>query len=234
MNYILINEDYFDFFGDELSGYGYTPIKLPKDERLNSMVASHGDTLIFCDKIPIANAEYIKKLPQNLQKRFVAVTDSPVGQYPQDIIFNALRVGDFLFAHKSVSPSISNYAVHNKLSLVTVKQGYARCSTLALPDMNAAITADRAMASAMEKAGIHVLSVTPGHIILKGALYGFIGGASFVNANTRQVYFFGDIKGHPDCQAIMDFIAFYGYSVICLKGNLTDIGGGIIIPQDGE
>ena len=59
---------------------------------------------------------------------------------------------------------------------------------------------------------------------LAGYSYGFIGGASGVVDN--KVYFFGDIKKHPDCDAICDAITNEGFIPVSLSDEpLRDLGG---------
>lgn len=230
----MINGDYLERFKSELLWLGFLPIGIPKDNRVNDIVSSHCDTLIFPKNKLVANKDYIKKLPKNLQSFFIPVTDFPYGNYPTDTVFNALKIGNFIFAHKSVSASVLNYAAEIGATLVPVKQGYARCSTLALEKSNAAITADSGMAASMKKAGIDVLEIEPGHIELSKANYGFIGGASFVCHSKKTVCFFGNLAKHPNAAEITDFILSYGYTPISLNGTLTDIGGAVIISQDSK
>ena len=231
MQQILISELAHKKYAKELSCLGFEPIPLPEDKRLNKTVSSHADTLIYTDgKLSIANSDYIKALPPEVQEGIKGVTEFPHGDYPTDAIFNALCVGNLLFARMaSLSEAVKTSANSAGYTMVNVKQGYAKCSTLTIPQKNAAITADSGMAKAMEKHGVRVLKIVPGHITLDGCEYGFIGGASFVCAPTKTVYFFGDITAHPDFENIVSFIKDAGYSVSSLGGELTDFGGAVII-----
>lgn len=233
MKYILINKDYEKRYSATLEALGFSVVPLPSDDGLNRIVAAHADTLIFDDG-KIINEDYLRKLPQFLWNLFTPSKDRPHGNYPHDTVFNALKISQHLFCGKAVSENVIAYAGKQGLDLVTVKQGYAHCATLAIDEKNAAITADRGMAAAMERVGVNVLRISAGHIILEGTEYGFIGGASFVDRDERRIYFFGDISGHPDYRAITDFITNLGFSALSLDGPLTDIGGAIIIRQGDE
>lgn len=233
MKYILINENYCARFSAALESNGFEVIPLPADEGLNKIVAAHADTLIFGDGM-IISEEYLKRLPRELWRYFTPSKDRPHGNYPNDTVFNAVKLGKHLFCGKAVSNDITVYADQNGLTAAPVKQSYSHCAVLAIDEKNAAITADKGMTTAMERVGVNVLRISEGHIVLDGAEYGFIGGASFVDAHTRCVYFLGDISEHPDYRAITAFIEDIGYSALSLDGPLTDIGGAVIIHTDGE
>lgn len=231
MPYILLGEAAYIKYADSLSRLLLTPVPLPPEPRLNNIVNTHADTLIWSDgRVHIINREYIKKLPLELTRYFTQTEDSPMGEYPNDAVFNALTVGKYIFARvQSLSPTIRDIAAGNGYTLVNVNQGYARCSTLALPQANAALTADNGMVGALITRGIDVLTIQCGHVALSGCEYGFIGGASFVDDRTRTVYFFGDISAHPDADRIIQFLKKYGYVTVSLAGTLTDYGGAVII-----
>lgn len=233
MVYILINEKYEKRFSSVLLDAGFFAIPLPCDNRLNPIVAAHADTLIFSEAL-IINQYYLARLPEFLHGSFTAVDMTPCGNYPDDTVFNALKIGRYLFGGKSLAASILDFAKAEDLMYIPVKQGYARCSTLPINEKNAAITADPGMAAAMERLSINVLKISPGHIALDGTDYGFIGGASFVSEKDKRIFFFGDIESHPDHLRITEFLHSIGYTAHSLGGELTDIGGAVIVPQDGE
>jgi len=240
MPYILLGEPAYESFGSALEGRGFIPVPLPMEKRLCKTVDTHADTLIFNhENTLIANRDYASGLPSHIAAGILRVSEAPTGGYPSDTVFNALTVGRFMFARMaSLAPSVKSYAVSAGLIPVNVNQGYAKCSTLALSSSRAAVTADEGMAKAMESVGITVLRIAPGGIALKGCEYGFIGGASFVyepkcccslSGHERYVYFFGNIRRHPDSEKILAFIHRFGYKPICLDGELCDFGGAVII-----
>ena len=242
MPYILLGEPAFKLYADTLFRCGFTPISLPPEANLSTAVRTHADTLIWSDGTThIANSEYISRLPSDLRSYITEVSDAPYGEYPNDTVFNALRVGRYLFARTaSLALSVRQAAQANGLEIVNVNQGYAKCSTLALSAHGAAVTADEGMAKAMESRGIRVLRITPGYIALDGCEYGFIGGASFVyeplnccsiGHEPRRVFFFGSLRTHPDAEAITHFLSQYGYEAVSLEGRLTDFGGAIIVTK---
>ena len=231
MRYILLSEIACRKYEKALQSLGFKPIPLAADKRLNQTVSSHADTLIYTNgTVCIANSDYKQALPNEVRTLITGVAESPSGGYPTDAIFNALCIGKLVFARQaSLAEAVKASANSAGYTLVNTNQGYAKCSTLAIPPKNAAITADSGMAKAMERHGVRVLKISPGHISLPGCEYGFIGGASFVCEHTKTVYFFGDITAHPDAEGIISFIKNVGYDVYSLDGELTDFGGAVII-----
>lgn len=231
MAYLLLGEPCFNIYAKALEKYGYTPVSLPPDARLNAIVCTHADTLIFaCCGEYVANADYVRALPSFLHEYFTATDETPCGAYPTDTAFNALVADGKLFARlDTLAEAVHLAAKRNGLLPVNVRQGYARCSALALGAANAAVTADVGMARTMTAYGIDVLTVSAGHIALEGCEYGFIGGASFVDEALRRVFFFGDLHAHPDGERIEAFLTRHGYSTVSMDGALTDFGGGIIV-----
>ena len=156
--------------------------------------------------------------------------EKPVGErYPENIRLNCLLLGNCLYGKLSaVDTSVIDYCSENGIKLVDVNQGYTRCSTLVINE-NAVITADKSIEKALKNNGADVLLISPGNITLEGFDYGFIGGASFTENDT--VYFFGNIKEHPDHKKIKAFCEKYNSNIeiLCEEAPLTDIGGAVLI-----
>ncbi len=231
MQYILLSETAHKKYSDTLQGLGFVPIPLPSDKRLNKAVSSHADTLIYTHgNTRIANSNYIKSLPEEVQLHITGVPEYPHGDYPTDAIFNALCIGKRIFVRTaSLAEAVKASAKSAGYTIINVNQGYAKCSTLAFPNKNAAITADSGMAKTMEQHGVRVLKIAPGGIALEGCEYGFIGGASFVHEDTQTVFFFGDVGAHQNAAEITAFTESIGYKTFSLDGKLTDFGGAVII-----
>ena len=207
---------------------------LPEDERLGKIVRSHADTLVFsAGGAALMNREYAARLgiperPVGPGNGIFTSDDFPRGVYPDDTRFNALAISGKLFGRlDSLSPDVLKLAEISGLTPVNTKQGYARCAVLPLESAGKAVTADRGMSKALTENGIDVMVIRPGGIALDGCEYGFIGGASVVDEESRIVFFFGK------CPAdIADFVAGAGYIVADTDGQLTDVGGGIVLSAD--
>lgn len=152
-------------------------------------------------------------------------------KYPENILLNCLFLNNKLFGRlDSVDKTVLDYCAENGIKLINVNQGYARCSALQTAE-NAVITADKSLEKALKNSGAGVLSIRAGHIELKGFDYGFIGGAGFYDNGT--VYFFGNIKKHPDYDIIREFIVGYNSNlvILCKEMPLTDIGGVVVLKK---
>ena len=226
--YLLLNENVGGEILHSLSG-AFCPLLLPGYGALPFPVCSHPDMLIFRKgKTLVTFAGYYEKnrsLFDSLEGYEIITAPEKVGrEYPDDILLNALSLADTLYCKaESISSTLSGM-----FSWVwNVKQGYTACSVCKVSD-DAIITADKGIARAVEKNGVKVLLIRPGHVALEGYDTGFIGGASFTYG--ERVYFFGDIKSHPDGGAISDFIEENKKECVSLsRGTLHDYGGGMVL-----
>ena len=147
--------------------------------------------------------------------------------YPGHAIYNGCSTGKY-FIHNLKITDKDLLAAVDQLSLtkVHVSQGYTKCSCVVV-DENSIITADRGIAKAATAAGIDVLLIENGQVILEGYPYGFIGGASGKIGDT--IIFNGDLSAHSDYLAIKDFIESRGLKIKDFKEYpLTDIGSIIV------
>ena len=136
---------------------------------------------------------------------------------------NALVIGKTIFCKTdTVSEAIMELARRGGYKICHTKQGYPACSVLSFGEC--AITADKGLASLMEKNGIRVTLISSGGISLPPYEYGFIGGASGVYED--KIYFFGDLSSHPDGEIISKAIRDGGFTPISLSDEpLADFGG---------
>src|SRR5690606_21807117 len=115
------------------------------------------------------------------------------------------------------------YLKKENLEFVDVKQGYSKCS-MAVIDERAIITADYPIYKELSKRGIDVLLIQPGHIVLEGYSYGFIGGATG-NLSKDVIMISGSMKEHPDKLKIENFIKRYNKEIYWLSHEkIIDIG----------
>ena len=204
---------------------------LPPFEKLPVPVATHPDMLIFKSKEKlIVHGEYLSEnrgLFENFRDIIRPSEEQILPSYPNDVLLNALLMGDTLFARRD---SISKIILARHPYLVNVKQGYSACSCCKL-SQHALISADRGIAARAQELGLSVLLISPGSIALDGYDYGFIGGASFIWKD--RVYFFGNPESHPDWKSIHQFINKHNRQITVLDPSLplTDFGGGVVIEK---
>ncbi len=212
-----------------LTRLGFEPVALPSFSALGKPVASHTDLLVC----PLGNkiftyGDYMRHIPiHKLEQRGYTVTaiDEAAGaKYPKDIALNCLITGDKIFSSvRHTASKVLDHALELGYRTVNVRQGYARCTALAISD-SALITADPSMARAAKAQGLDILVISQGGIALEGFEYGFIGGAAGVFGDL--VFFAGSLERHCDGARIEEFCNCHGKSCISLSQEvLVDVGG---------
>ena len=220
-----------------LTSLGFVPLLLDASKHLPKPTRSHADMLIFCaGNCIFSSKDHINKSPCTFEKLkeygySIVESDTALGdRYPYDIPFNMALIGNYIFGNiKFASKEIIDYASKNSIELISVKQGYTKCSTVVI-NHNAIITADSGIESAARGLGIDTLNIenSPSSVSLAGYDYGFLGGACGVYQD--KIYFVGNISRHPNGIQIIDFCHKHGLEVISLSDTaLTDIGGIIFL-----
>jgi hypothetical protein len=202
--------------------------RLPLSSDLEGPVAGHPDLL--ATKLPQGELLLTRRYYEANRAFFdslghsIRLTDEALGpQYPRDVLFDALVVGDTLYGKDG---TVSQVLRQEYRRFVPVNQGYARCSVALLSD-RAAMTADRGLAEALRRDGVAVLDIRPGHIALPGYNHGFIGGAGG-RLNEDSYVFFGNLASHPDGDAILRFAERQKISAVSLSDEPMCDHGGIV------
>lgn len=216
-------------FTNEIKKCGFSHIILPSDEDLPPFAASHADmiTVDLGGKL-LFSRSYFEKNKAVTGMLPAVLTDEEHGkEYPRDILFNVLFTDTHLYGNLPfVSKKIKHHAASSNITPVTVKQGYTKCSVA--KTARGYITADAGICRALEQNGENVLKIAPGHFVLPGLDFGFIGGASFYADGV--LYFFGNINRHPNAEKIKNFCKDTFTEVICLSDCAPiDIGGAVIL-----
>lgn len=236
---ILIGQSVPSKYISYLRSLGQSLIILPPDPRLPEPVASHPDMLLFWDQDTLITDRtyYLEFARKELDEvcaftgLHLQLTDEPPQlQYPQDIRFNALRVGSCLFCHPThTSPAVTDSALRKNWNIIPTNQGYARCAACPIGS-DALITADPAIASAAKKQNLDVCIIRQGHVLLPGYPHGFIGGCCGVYENT--VLFCGDPHLHQDGERMLSFVRAHGLEPQWIPDlPLFDAGSIFFIPE---
>lgn len=221
---------------EALSSLGYSVIKMPPSSILPHPMCTHTDMLVFVGfgylfthrSYYDQNFELVNKIC-NERGLCAIISDEELGSsYPDDVLFNAVSVGDKLICNKKyISKHILEKAQNSGCEVICVKQGYTKCSTCVVDD-NAIITADIGIHMAATSHGIDSLLIEQGHISLPPYEYGFIGGAS--GGCDDNIYFCGDIHKHPSSKEIFAFLKKHNKEAVSLSdGELLDIGSILFI-----
>lgn len=216
---------------ETLMRLGHRTLRLPPHPNLPKPVASHPDMLLFFAPEAIFCIKSYYEIATRELEEISSAYGAPLrfaqkeygNAYPDDVLLNALPMGDFLFCNTN---TVADELLTLGVQVQHVNQGYTKCSSLPL-GKDALITADASIAISARACGIDVLQICEGHISLLGYNYGFIGGcASFdVRQNLKTVFFCGDVSKHPDHNKISRFFQSYGYSILCLTdADLCDTG----------
>lgn len=211
---------------------GAEVLTVPSDRRLDPPVSAHPDMRMFIIEkkifIPKESATELSHITKRLEEFGFETVPSSVtlsSEYPHDIAFNCMAVGNCLFGKLAfTAPEILSYATSIGMELVNVNQGYTKCSTL-IVDSGSVITSDPSIAAACRAQGIDVLKIQSddGDIILEGYSKGFIGGAS--GALGSRVFFLGDLSLHPEGARIKEFCEQKGKAAVSLGDQrLLDMG----------
>lgn len=211
---------------------GYKVIALPPYSGLQSAVASHPDMLIFAtdDKLITSKGYYtenraiIDEILQSCGLELVLSSVEIGEKYPNDVIFNAAKIGKYLVANTDyIAKEILSAMAEKGIKAINIKQGYSKCSICIVSD-NAVITSDSGIYKTLcEETQLDVLKISEGFVDLVPYNHGFIGGAT--GADKENVYFCGDLNTHPDCDKIKNFCKKYSKNAVSLSGGkLTDIG----------
>ena len=203
----------------ELEKNGYIPKTISSTNGFSSELGYHADVNVC--KTPfglVTSKPFFEKNRSYFDEKNVLISKStPRETYPNDVVFNGAFVGETLIASKYICDEISS----NSKKIITVKQGYAKCSCAVAK--NSVITADDGIAEKLKINGIDHLKIDCGYVSLRGFSCGFIGGAS--GTDGEHVYFCGSIDRHPDGEAIKAFCACHGRPAVSLSDEpLYDVG----------
>ncbi len=215
----------------KLHSLGICVYTTKRTEFLHEAISGHTDVVLHHlgeKKFLVSPENY--DLLQNLNGAEIIVGKSYLGKlYPNDIPYNAARVGDFLIHNFKYTDKI---LLDNTLELtkISVKQGYSKCSVCII-NRKAIITSDAGIYNECKKYGFDVLMVDDTNIKLKGMSHGFLGGSSgLIAPNLLAVN--GNIKKHKNYREIFKFCSKYGVEILSLhQDDIEDIGSIIALTE---
>jgi len=209
-----------------LGRFADSVISMPVWDKVPGGIGYHPDMLGFaCGERLWLNGDYYSANRGFFDRlgADIRLCREPYGEYPDDVRFNAFAFGKLLVGREA---SLAAELKGSFEGVVNVRQGYAKCSTALFG--NNAITADRAIASAVSGLGGSVLLIEPGSVSLPGYDYGFIGGA-LVCVSDDTLIAFGDIENHPQGNEMLAFAADKGYKILSFSGDSLCDHGGILV-----
>lgn len=228
--------NYNDSLINKLSELDIEPVITVESDNLDKKINYHTDMLLFnlgnglllADESQKDNL--VKFLTIGYKCRFI--NNRVKSPYPSDSLLNAVILGSNIICNnETVCGELIDYAGLNGFNIISVNQGYTKCSVCIVSD-DAVITDDESVYKTLIKNDIDTLYISKGSVILKGFDYGFIGGCTGKIAEDRLL-FNGDINYHKDCNSILDFLKNYNVEPVIIENQpLFDIGS--IIPLAEE
>lgn len=207
MSNVYISTDANLLLKKHLSSVGHNVIEVMPMTTIDKAIQSHPDI-------------YMCVLGASLYHGDVALLGY---EYPQCAIFNGCSTGKYFMHNLKYTAAGLLKAVRKEGQVeVHVPQGYTKCNCVVV-DEDSIITSDHGIYKSVSAAGINVLLIEKGQVVLKGHPYGFLGGASGKIGNT--IIFNGDITKHSDYNAIKSFIESRKVDIKYFEEyQLTDIG----------
>lgn len=233
---LILGERYRDMLENGLRDLGQSVFWLPDNPDVDPRLAGHADLSLFRpDSRSIVTAEGMYNELVNIltdighNNNNVYALHKGIAQgkcYPADAGLCVCATGKYtIYNPKTIDPVAREYLSG---TLIEVTQGYTKCSVSVVSD-DAIITADDVIASRAAGAGMDVLKIAPGNILLKGFDHGFIGGATFL-LKEDTLAFTGTLEKHPDKDQIMKFLQKHGVKPVFLTDEpIFDIGGAISV-----
>jgi len=211
------------------AGLGVAVLPVPACPALAPSVCAHPDLLLH----PLGDGAVVvaPNAPVVLRERLIAaglevITGETAlcAAYPGDVAYNVARLGRIAFHNpKATDPILARELRRRGVVLRPVRQGYTKCATAILTDA-ALLTEDRGIRAAAQAAGIDVLLLSPGRVMLPGLPHGLFGGAcGLVAPGVLAVT--GALDGYPDAAAINEFCRKHGVRLLELRrGQCIDVG----------
>jgi hypothetical protein len=226
---VLIGEKYKGKLSQGLAAQGIEAIFLPNNTHVDTRLSGHADLMICrVGEEAIAVKQMVKYLTNMGCSAITADREQNIG-YPQDAGMCVCLTGKYaIYNPRTADPQVS-LRIREYIP-VRVAQGYSKCAVCVV-DEDSIITADRGIAAEAVRAGMDVLAVEPGHILLDGFRDGFIGGATF-QSTPDKLFFTGTLNDHPDKNRILDYLQRKHVKPVFLTDEpLFDIGSAVELPH---
>lgn len=199
------------------------------NENLPTGIASHADLqILHLGGSSVLTASCSKKSMDMLEMLGFDIqrTENELDSgYPDDCLINAQIIGRNIIMNPDIiDKRLLEFAEQNNYNIIGVKQGYSKCSVLAVCK-DAVITADPGITRILQQKEIEVLKIKEGGIYLRGYDTGFIGGCGGM-VEEKILGTAGSLKSIKDYENIKDFLRNRNIYAENLGGkSLRDIGG---------
>ena len=207
-----------------LSGYGKV-VDFATENITYNAISGHPD-IFFCPTpaglivAPNLPAAYLHILDQHSIRYFKG--SFPVGsEFPATAPYNSFVNNKFIIQNPGIGDPIIR-ELNSEPEIIAVKQGYVRCSLVALPN-NSFITSDRGIEKSLKKHMLEVLYVDPSPTWLDGFEHGFFGGVCGIFEN--KLFICGSLNYFQEKDTIKQFASRAGLQLVELyEGPPADVG----------
>lgn len=144
--------------------------------------------------------------------------------YPQIARYNVSANQKYLLCNLSIcDPHILKWS--DELEIISVNQGFCRCSTLILPQ-NIFITSDKGIAQTLEKQKLNVHLFSDKNIVLSGYKHGLLGGCLGIDEENKRVIVSGSLATFERGKQLRLLFQDSAYDLLELGNTvLHDVGG---------
>ncbi len=208
--------------------HGIECIEIKNYPLLDLPIQSHADMQMLKLKNDIIllakNLDYLKEKLEQHSFNAIIIDEDIMINYPNDILLNNVLVDNYCIGKYDVMPKkLIEYCTANNIEIVSIKQGYAKCS-VAILNNKAIITSDKNISIVYKQLGFDVLLIPHGDIELPGYNYGFIGGCcGMIDKNI--IAFTGNLNKYKFGQEVLTFLYKHNIEPLYLSNeNLIDIG----------
>lgn len=188
-------------------------------------LAQINKNLIVAPNCPKYILEYFNKHSISFQ-----FGEQPVGfSYPEIARYNVSANQKYLLCNTSICNSHILKRSEN-LEIISVKQGFCRCSTLILAK-NIFITSDKGIAQTLEKQKKNVYLFSDENIALSGYKHGLLGGCLGIDEGNKRIVVSGSLETIKNGKQLRLLLQNSAYDLLELgETALHDVGGFFFIP----
>jgi len=205
--------DVLDFSAEAL-------VEKPLEGHPDLFLAQINENLVVAPNCPKYILYYFNK-----NSIFYQFGEQSVGfSYPEIARYNVSANQKYLLCNSSICDSqILKWS--DELEIISVKQGFCRCSTLILPQ-NIFITSDKGMAQTLEKRKLNVHLFSDENIVLSGYKHGLLGGCLGIDEENKRIIISGSLDTLQSGKQLRLLFQNLTYDLLELGDTaLHDVGG---------
>ena len=222
----IVDKAYYDILRDNLSEFNIKAFPSYESKILKGAVATHPDMSLFKydEEILIASREsfeYYSEIFKATKIKIINANEDPFENYPGDVKFNALRVGEHLICKKDAcADEIMNRFDGGKT--INSSQGYVKCSVIDIGS-EYFVTDDKYLQKIINGLGHKSILLEKGLVKIKDYDYGFIGGSSGYASD--KIFLTGLIKDEANRNRLEEFAREINKELIYLtEYDIFDVG----------